>query len=57
MKDVLKKQMSQELGPADEIRYSNVDAKLAKKNLTRMRLDPNRLADPGQEYMNIKPRT
>ena len=44
--------MSSELGPADEIKYSNVDVKLAKKNLTRMRLDPNNLIGPSHEYMD-----
>ena len=40
LKEMVKKQMQEQLGPADELKFSNVNVSLAKKNLTRMRLDP-----------------
>ena len=47
---MLVKQMSQEqIGQADDLKFKNVNISLAKKNLTRMKLDPTYTLDAGQQ--------
>lgn len=40
LKQMIQKQLQEQVGPADDLKFSNVNVSLAKKNLTRMRLNP-----------------
>ena len=50
LKDILKKQDDpyEGLGPADRIKFSKVKENLAKKNYTRMKLDPAKPLEASQ---------
>ena len=57
LKDILKKQDDpyEGLGPADRIKFSKVKENLAKKNYTRMKLDPAKPLEEG--HQRTKPGT